>query len=202
MLWTTSQAGGLSCPRSTTLTTPSNSGVRHRKIERFAKLCAGLRALWPSDLGCCASADTGITPVLWSHYAHKHRGICLGFEVDEHCVKAVNYVGERIPLQIPPTEETMHQLLFTKYRDWSYEDEWRGWFRLDECDTSTGHYFCAFDDKISLREVIAGPLCDTPRATIDAALRVYPSIRPIKARLAFRHLQSRSKFAGLLVFAN
>ena len=133
----------------------------------------------------CFSRDWH-NPVLWSHYSHKHQGICLGFDVDDQCVKAVNYVVKRTPLQIPPTEETMHQLLFTKHRDWSYEDEWRGWFRLDECDASTGHYFYAIDDKISLREVIAGPLCETPKAIIDSALRGYAGhIRPIKARLAF-----------------
>jgi hypothetical protein len=126
-------------------------------------------------------------PVLWSHYADSHRGICLGFEVvDEGLLKAVTYVTARRPLQLPPTPETMEQLNFTKYGGWSYEEELRGWVSLEERDASTGLYFCSFDEKVQLREVIAGPLCDTHQATIHAALRGYDyHIRVIKARLAF-----------------
>jgi hypothetical protein len=58
-------------------------------------------------------------PVLWSHYADGRRGICLGFEVaDRRHLRAVRYVGERTPLQLPPTKDTMEELNFTKYRDW------------------------------------------------------------------------------------
>lgn len=125
-------------------------------------------------------------PLPWSHYADSHRGICLGFEVEEQYLTRVSYVKRRTDLQLPPTEEAMKQLLFTKYRDWSYEEELRGWFGLENRDASTGHYFYDFDEKVRLREVIAGPLCDTRRAVIDAALKGYEDrICPIKARLAF-----------------
>jgi hypothetical protein len=33
-------------------------------------------------------------PVLWSHYADKHRGICLGFDIDSQCVRPVTYVSQ------------------------------------------------------------------------------------------------------------
>jgi len=129
-------------------------------------------------------------PVLWSHYADSHRGICLGFEVDERVLRPVSYVKKRTALQLPPTQETMKELLFTKYRDWSYEGELRSWFGLEERDASTGHYFYSFDDKVQLREVIAGPLCDTPKATIDAGLNGYEHpVCVIKARLAFTTFQ-------------
>jgi len=111
--------------------------------------------------------------------------MCLGFQVDKRGrgLKAVTYVKERTDLQIPPTRESMEQLLFTKYRDWKYEEEWRCWFRLDERDP-TG-YFYPFDGKVQLREVIAGPLCDIPRVVIDGALNGCKDIQVIKARLAF-----------------
>lgn len=129
-------------------------------------------------------------PVLWSHYSDNHRGICLGFEVEERTLKPVTYVTERKNLQIPVTLETVNELLFSKYRDWKYEEEWRSWFRLEERDTSTGHYFYGFDERIQLREVIAGPLSDTLKSTIEAALKGYKEhIRVIKARLAFKSFQ-------------
>ena len=66
----------------------------------------------------------------------------------------------------------------------------RGWFRLEERDASTGHYFYSFDEKVQLREIIAGPLCDASRATIDAALKGYEDhVRVVKARLAFTTFQ-------------
>ena len=51
----------------------------------------------------------------------------------------------------------------------------------------TGFYFYAFDGIVKLTEVIVGPLCNTPRISIDEALKGYPDkIIVIKARLAFR----------------
>ena len=129
-------------------------------------------------------------PVLWSHYSDTHRGICLGLDVDERGLMPIRYVRERPSLRLPPTLETINELLYTKYCDWSYEEELRCWFSLDERDASTGHYFYSFDEKVRLREVIAGPLCDTPKGTIDAALKGYEAdIRVVKARLAFKTFQ-------------
>lgn len=126
-------------------------------------------------------------PVLWSHYADKHHGICLGFDVPEGSFKPVAYVAKRLPLRLPLTQATTEQLLFTKYRDWQYEEESRGWFRLEERDPNTHYYFYKLDDKIRLREVIAGPLCDTPKTRIEAALTGYAhEVRITKARLAFK----------------
>ena len=126
-------------------------------------------------------------PVLWSHYADKHRGICLGFEIDEQAIQAITYLAERPILRIPPNLEDAKQLLFTKYRGWKYEEEWRSWIRLDERDPLTGFYFYPFDEIVTLNEVIAGPLCETPRAIIDGALKGYTDkVNVIKARLAFK----------------
>ena len=145
-------------------------GWKKHMVARYGMLCFSRR--WHN-------------PVLWSHYADSHRGICLGFEIEEQSIFPVSYVSRRTSLSLPPTQDTIKQLLFTKYRDWSYEEELRGWFRLEERD-ATGHYFYSFDQKVQLREVIVGPLCDTPKAAIDTALNGYERrIQVFKARLAF-----------------
>jgi hypothetical protein len=124
-------------------------------------------------------------PLLWSHYADKHRGICLGFDVDDRGLRPVDYVEERSDLTMPPTKETADELLFSKYRDWQYEEELRNWFKLDERED--GHYFYPFDDFVQLREVIIGPLCATQKEDIENALKTYQDTVTItKARLAFR----------------
>src|SRR5688500_9150997 len=35
-------------------------------------------------------------PVLWSHYADKHHGICLGFDIREDSAHEIAYRGERL----------------------------------------------------------------------------------------------------------
>ncbi len=37
-------------------------------------------------------------PVLWAHYADKHRGICLGFDVPDSLIEEISYSGRRLPL--------------------------------------------------------------------------------------------------------
>ena len=126
-------------------------------------------------------------PVLWSHYADKHRGICLGFDIDSRGAKPVTYLSQRPRLQIPPSREDADQLLYSKFVDWRYEEEWRSWIQIDERDPTTGFYFYPFDPHLQLREVIAGPICAVPEGKINEVLRGYdPTISPIKARLAFR----------------
>src|SRR5215469_5085557 len=92
----------------------------------------------------CFSEDW-VNPLLWSHYADKHRGICLGFDMDDRALRQVSYVRERPALRLPLSEENADQLLWTKYWDWKYEQEWRSWLQLDEREN--GHYFYHFDSQ-------------------------------------------------------
>lgn len=139
------------------------------------------------QFGLICFSEDWVNPLLWSHYADKHRGICLGFDVQEGFLRRVSYVKDRPSLKLPLTKEAADLLLWTKYRDWKYEEEWRGWLRLDERED--GHYFYHFDTQqtfMRLREVVVGPLCDTTEAEVIAALDGYlDHVKIIKARLAF-----------------
>jgi DUF2971 family protein len=154
--------------------------------RRLRQALRGFKKQLNESYGMLCFSRRWRNPLLWSHYAEKHRGMCLGFDVDRRRrgLKAVAYVKERIDLHIPPTRESIEQLLFTKYRDWKYEEEWRCWSRLEERNPSG--YFYPFDEKVQLREVIAGPLCVISRGLINGALKGYKDIRVIKARLAFK----------------
>jgi len=134
-------------------------------------------------------------PLLWSHYADKHRGMCLGFDVDDRGLKEVTYVRERSNLKMPPTKESADELLFTKFWDWHYEEEWRNWFQLDQRED--GHYFYPFDNFLQLKEVIAGSLCDVLKDKFHQALKGYPEpVSVIKARLAFKTFQVVENLQG------
>ena len=131
----------------------------------------------------CFSEDW-VNPLLWSHYADKHRGICLGFEAEKRILQKITYVKERSALRLPLTKETADELLWTKYWDWKYEEEWRSWLQLDEREH--GYHFDSQPDMMQLREVIVGPLCATTESEVKAVLDSDANeVGIIKARLAF-----------------
>lgn len=126
--------------------------------------------------------------LLWSHYADRHRGICLGFDVSDEWIKKVKYTKTRTSLKLPITEAVMQSLLFTKSAGWKYEQEWRCWFRLQDRDiTSGGFYFCELNKDIQIREIIIGPICNITIKEITEVTNGYKNtIEITKARLAFK----------------
>lgn len=125
------------------------------------------------------------SPALWGHYGDKHKGIALGFDVRRECAKDVSYVATRVPARVLD-EATAQMFLFTKHLDWRYEQECRIFTRLEDRDPASGFYFAPFGGGLTLREVIAGPLCTVPKAAIVAALATAGiDAAVIKARLAF-----------------
>jgi hypothetical protein len=71
-------------------------------------------------------------PVQWSHYAAKHTGLCLGFDIPGEHLGAVTYSRKRLVVEAEsfhnPRElsvETVTKFQFTKYSHWRYENEVR-----------------------------------------------------------------------------
>ena len=97
-----------------------------QKDRRLRKALTNWRTEVGQRFGMLSFCKRWHNPVLWSHYAEKHRGMC---------------VADRLPLRFPLTQVTTHELLFTKYRDWQYEEELRGWFSLEDRDPVSGFFF-------------------------------------------------------------
>jgi hypothetical protein len=139
----------------------------------------------------CFSLDWH-NPLLWSHYADKHRGIALGFDVDEEMLWPVSYVKSRLNPERLYTEvaqenmniEVDYRLLFSKYIDWQYESETRVYTTLKDRNPD-GFYFYDFSEQIVLREVIAGPHCMCTERELRAATGPTTVVKFAKARLAF-----------------
>ena len=134
-------------------------------------------------------------PVLWSHYADKHRGICLGFDLPDDKVESISYSGKRLLAQIdsfvsPSNVDSlnlMKKLLFTKYEHWKYEEEVRGFVTLEEQDIETKLYFSEFSEELKLREVIVGACSNISQQTLTESLGDLSSTVSVsKARLAFK----------------
>ena len=128
-------------------------------------------------------------PLLWSHYADKHKGICLGFDVvaaDENTIY-VEYANERLPPPLKLDASFALNLLRTKFAGWEYEGEVRIFATRDT--EENGYYYANFDGNgLVLREVIVGHRCCVERGQIIGLTTSYPAqeqIEIMKARLSF-----------------
>ncbi|MEQ1948265.1 MAG: DUF2971 domain-containing protein [Bryobacteraceae bacterium] len=122
-------------------------------------------------------------PLLWGHYADKHKGICLGFDIDDRLVQPVKYVAKRPRLKTIDLNLAL-RLWTTKFSGWSYEQEIRWVLNLETRD-GTGLYFYNFGDQLRLVKVILGPLCTTTTEKVTAALAGYSGVEIVRSRLAF-----------------
>ncbi|WP_239986640.1 DUF2971 domain-containing protein [Pseudomonas syringae] len=142
-------------------------------------------------LFCFSSAYSN--PVQWAHYADKHKGICLGFDVEEADLIKVNYSSSRLnmnPADVMSDEgynQWMTDIISTKYSHWRYEKEYRVFVDISEKDRSQGIMFQPLEDRIMLRQVVVGCNSKLSRKDIEAVLYKYEQpVEVFKVRTAFR----------------
>ena len=100
--------------------------------------------------------------LLWSHYADKHKGICLGFDLKEGTFEEVEYVDKRLrpefddKEQLTLPESLQQRLHILKASDWTYEQELRILVNLSTAKFEDPLYFSHFSEDMRLVEVILG----------------------------------------------
>jgi hypothetical protein len=132
-------------------------------------------------------------PVQWSHYAAKHAGLCLGFDVPDHLVSPIIYAGRRFAVDVQqmrnsqvPDPRIFERILFTKYAHWRYEAEVRAMPNLQQRDPVAGLYFAEFSNDLILRQVIVGARSSITRDLLSTALgNLAGFVEAFKTRLAF-----------------
>jgi hypothetical protein len=115
----------------------------------------------------------------WRKYADKYRGLCLAFDIDSNCVDRVEYIDR--PRVIDPENinlELTSQFLFTKFRQWSKEDEVRAF--VDIADWEGDKCFFALGPQCALREVIVGPRATVLDSTINEHLGDMQDLVPVR----------------------
>ncbi len=145
-----------------------------REIERLlAAELAGrgvlsLSAVWDS-------------PLMWSHYADQHRGICIEYDTSELShpnIGAINYEASRsiktsdlIKWKFENCPEAEKRIIstyfFTKASEWKYEKEWR--------DISATSGVCP--SRFRITGVHFGFRCDT--SVITTIVRLYSSAQAV-----------------------
>ena len=153
--------------------------VKHEMSERYGILC--FSRLWKS-------------PLLWSHYANRHKGVALEFEILDSVALSVKYRTNRYVLNYEMhngqalrfDKKDIEGIWLTKYKQWKYEDEVRVIIKKTDCYIQGGMYFYRLGQDIHLKGIVLGPLCDIPITEIENSLPKKLRISVIKSRLAFR----------------
>jgi Protein of unknown function (DUF2971) len=125
--------------------------------------------------------------VVWSHYADAHKGLALGF--DSALTTALNPVTLKVTypednrrarlgwgdLQSQGDDDEDENVLRVigkgfnvKAASWSYEKEYRDFFRLSDCRMVGPHYFCDFP--LPLMKVVLGLNCPLSVSDVQRAL--------------------------------
>jgi hypothetical protein len=194
----------------------SNISLRRVKISRFADLndpfellaanltdpahraaFARLKRELSQSRGLLCFSRNWSNPLLWGHYAERHSGIALGFEVPDELLAKVIYTSRRVKLRVDQAtkavqihEKTVNRLLRTKFIDWKYEDEMRVFVSLDPNMEEAGMYFQDFSPALSLASVVLGPRCELPIDKVRLMLEPDLSqVKVVKARMGFKEFR-------------
>jgi hypothetical protein len=120
-----------------------------------------------SKTGLLCFSGNWKNPVLWSHYAEKHKGVCLGFDLREGTFEKVKYEDKRLGSELNKNDDDptglpkvlKEALLCTKSHHWKYEEEIRRLIPLNKADGERENLFWPFDANMRLIEVIVGERC-------------------------------------------
>ena len=155
-------------------------------------------------LGIICFSATYKEPVLWSHYADKHRGVA--FEIDcpnnPNALKKISYPPERVSIDLTTFARfqrnndimglkeyllpLMEQMIRQKSPSWAYEKEYRFNVELAEnLETSAGNYFLGISDDF-LTRVILGWKCPLEEQYVLKALHKVglTSTKVVRARIS------------------
>lgn len=153
------------------------------------------KAAIASKFGLLCFSQSFQSPVQWAHYANKHKGLCLVFDVPEHNMHLVEYkfgrmnfdVAQYADLNKRERFEMMEKQLRIKHSQWRYEREVRRILLLNESDPENGLYFRSFDSVGTLSQVIVGCNSGILRQDLEKSLGVRKDkVEYFKVRTAFK----------------
>ena len=115
--------------------------------------------------GLLCFSKTWSEPLLWGHYADKHHGVALGFEVSKEPI-SVTYSsdGKRPHIDLSNdnsgNDKQFLDLARVKHKTWEYEQEHRLIVELSDCEKTAGNYYLPFESLLNIKEVILGAKSD------------------------------------------
>jgi len=108
-------------------------------IQQLTNECKTLLDKKLANWGVLSLAKRWDCPLMWSHYAKNHHGLCIEYDTDENkcnTLNPVDYDSQRsikasdlLQSELHGSPEAWQKILnsyfFTKAHDWKYEEEWR-----------------------------------------------------------------------------
>ncbi len=167
------------------------------RYGQVRKLVREFKDAADTDTGLLCFSEDWTSPVMWSHYAARHKGVALGFDVLRQRVEKVEYEPKRLLPDLGEsdepfglTEEIKSRLQRTKCHEWQYEQEWRMFVRLDDAQKEGELHFYPLAEQARLAEVILGPNCELQLQEVRSRVqRVHPHAHTFCARLATQHFK-------------
>ncbi len=96
-----------------------------------------------TEIGVLCLSSSNDNMLMWSHYADKQKGFCLGFRMignDKFKVRPVDYEGKYIEFKIEDFADKLDRyikdVIFNKASDWTYEGEYRIVIEIPDGDDS------------------------------------------------------------------
>lgn len=133
-----------------------------------------------SELGVFSLSEKWDSPLMWSHYAKQHHGLCFEYDMTNHgytIIQPVEYSGSRI-IKIsdlidwklksskPARQKILNASFFTKAPEWSYECEWR--------DINEGRGV-TLSSKAKISSIYFGSRCNS--AVIATVIMLYSALK-------------------------
>ncbi len=132
-----------------------------------------LKKLLAAEIGRLLEAELGVKgvfslaekwdcPLMWSHYADQHRGLCIEYDTVHHpnlvavdydrprSIKASDLVAWKLHGSAEAERDILKTYFYTKSKEWKYEQEWR------DIRPSSG----ASDEGFPITSVYFGLRCD------------------------------------------
>lgn len=157
------------------------------------KVMKVLNAHLAKTKGIICFSDNWRSPVMWAHYANKHYGICLGFDIPDELAGPVIYNPNRLKFELQEDKKLygiddafIETLRYTKAKEWEYEREWRLSAELKARDVN-GFYYVDFGPQLRLREIIVGARSGMSIGQVAKLVKMNPEpVLVMKARTAFQ----------------
>ncbi len=128
------------------------------KRRLYDKVFESINKKW----GLLCFTESWEIQLLWAHYAERHEGVALGFEILRDELIKVNYPTDKkrpvVDLSDDPEENEANflKLADRKYALWAYERERRILVKLEDCIFEDHNYFLPFGDRLLIKQIVLG----------------------------------------------
>ncbi|MGP1679308.1 MAG: DUF2971 domain-containing protein [Burkholderiales bacterium] len=160
--------------------------------QRARRMFSAWKDQTSKTMGLLCFSKRWKNPLLWSHYADRHRGVALEFEIDDDFVVPVRYSVKRMRLDLPLimanggfTGGLAEQIATTKSKHWAYEEEVRVPVSLSECIFKNGLYFEKLTEQVKIVGVVLGALSKMTSKEVRCVLPRGQRVTLQRSRMAF-----------------